>query len=39
MMASGKQDMMTVMADGPPEEVVLRVKQAILQAIVSHGPH
>jgi hypothetical protein len=39
MMASGKQDMMTVMADGPPDEVVLRVKQAILQAIVSHGPH
>jgi thymidylate kinase len=36
-LASGRPRMVTVSADGAPEEVILRVKQAILKIIASHG--
>lgn len=37
-LASGSPSMISVSADGPPDEVIRRVKQAILNATASHGP-
>jgi thymidylate kinase len=36
-LASGKPSMISVVAEAPPEEVIHKVKQAILKIIASHG--